>query len=189
MWSHFFLAVATFVATNVDDLLILTFYFGSRRYRPGEVVTGQYLGIIILIAISLSGLLVRKVIDGDYLNLLGIFPILLGIKELLDRNRYEEDESPSVKAPSGNGVTAVAMVTLANGGDNIGVYTPLFVNTESILLPFYCAVFLVLTGVFCVVGYYFVNHPLTKDLVTRYGSLFMPYFLILLGALILLDLF
>lgn len=187
MLAHFFLAVTTFIITNIDDLLILTFYFGSRKYKTGEVVMGQYLGIIILIVVSLSGLLIKHVIGQHYISLLGIFPILLGIRELRDRNR-EENSVPSERSRR-SGVWAVATVTIANGGDNIGVYTPLFLKTETTSLIFYCAVFLVLTGLFCVLGYYFVNHPVTRNYVMRYGNMVMPYFLILLGLWILSDFF
>lgn len=188
MAGHFFVALSTFVITNVDDLLILTFYFSSRKYKTTAVVAGQFIGIIILILVSLAGLVIKEIIPHHYVGLLGIFPILIGVKELLDRSEPVNNE-PAISNARRGGTWAVAMVTLANGGDNIGVYTPLFLKTEPTLLPFYCGVFLLMTAVFCYLGYYFVNHPMTKDSVSRFGNLIMPYFLILLGLWILSDFF
>jgi cadmium resistance protein CadD (predicted permease) len=189
MTGHFFLAVTTFIITNIDDLLILTFYLGAARYPVRSVVAGQYLGIIALILVSLSPLLVKDLIPSRYIGVLGLFPIALGIKELLEKNEKAEETPVPSKITKSNGMWAVALVTIANGGDNIGVYTPLFMGLDLQLLPFYIGIFLALTAAFCFLGYYFVNHPVTKEAVTRYGNSIMPWFLIMLGLWILADLF
>lgn len=188
MAGHLFVALSTFVITNVDDLLILTFYFSSKKYKTSTVVVGQFIGITILVLISLGGLFIKELIPHHYIGLLGVFPVLIGAKELMDHSNSVDSE-PVISHPRRGGIWAIAAVTLANGGDNIGVYTPLFLKTEPILLPFYCGVFLILTAVFCYLGYYFVNHPSTKELVSRLCNLIMPYFLIVLGLWILSDFF
>jgi len=47
--------VTTFVATNIDDLVLLTLFF-ARRVKPRRVVAGQYLGFSAIILVSLLGL-------------------------------------------------------------------------------------------------------------------------------------
>jgi hypothetical protein len=56
-------------------------------------------------------------------------------------------------------VWAVAAVTLANGGDNIGVYVPVFTTTGPAGLRTYTAVFLVLVAVWCLAGHFFARRP------------------------------
>ena len=36
--------VATFVATNIDDLFILMLFFSKRKYPATQVIIGQYVG-------------------------------------------------------------------------------------------------------------------------------------------------
>jgi len=61
-------AVATFVATNIDDLVLLTGWFSDGSYRTRHIAVGQLLGVAALIAVSgllgLTGLLVPTPIVG-----------------------------------------------------------------------------------------------------------------------------
>jgi cadmium resistance protein CadD (predicted permease) len=45
-------AVVTFVATNIDDLVPLTGWFSDRSYRACHIAVGQFLGIAVLVAVS-----------------------------------------------------------------------------------------------------------------------------------------
>jgi cadmium resistance protein CadD (predicted permease) len=184
MIGHLLLATSTFIITNIDDLLILSFYFGIGRFRTGTIVSGQFVGISILILVSLSGLLFRNLIPQEWIGLLGIFPIAIGIKDLLNTSEDQHSEEHATQ----NGLWKIALVTIANGGDNIAVYTPLFARTSVEFLTIYISVFLILTGVLCFLGFWFVNHPRIKDSFTKYGSMVMPYFLIALGLFIMSDL-
>jgi cadmium resistance transport/sequestration family protein len=184
MAGHLLLALLTFIITNIDDLLILAFFFASPRYKARSIVIGQYLGIIILIVISLSGLLLKGLIPYHWIGLMGLFPIYLGIRALLDK---DDDDTPQLNDAPNKGIWQIALVTIANGGDNIGVYTPLFVRTPTFYIFVYVGVFLALTGFLCYCGYYVVNHPRIGEAVTRYTRKLMPWFFIGLGLFILYD--
>ena len=186
MLSHIGLACVTFIVTNVDDLLILSIYFASPKYKTKNIVAGQYLGIITLVLISLSGVLLGEFVDKRWISLLGILPILLGVKDLLQKRENDSDDEIQ-NSKSTFQFLNVALVTIANGGDNIGVYTPLFANigTEYVLL--YGLIFMMLTALWCFLGFWFVSHPRVKVVFARYGKVILPYFLILLGLFILKD--
>jgi cadmium resistance protein CadD (predicted permease) len=79
---------------------------------------------------------------------------------------------------------SVAGVTLANGGDNFGIYIPLFATAPA-AIPIYIAVFAVMTAVWCALGYLVVNNPLIGSQVRRYGHVLLPIVLIALGLYIL----
>jgi cadmium resistance protein CadD (predicted permease) len=191
MAGHLLLAIVTFVITNIDDLLLLTFYFASGKYGSKAIVTGQYTGITILILVSLTGLVFKNIISEEWIGLLGIFPVMIGIKELwANRDKNDErQEVPPASTTSAKGVWSVALITIANGGDNIGVYTPLFAKTSISYLPFYLGVFLILTGVWCYLGYYLISHERLKLVLAGYGKSLFPFFLIGLGLYIMKDLF
>ena len=71
-------AVTSFVATNLDDILILMIFFSQKsdRFRPRHIVFGQYLGFIVLVLASLVGFLGGTIIPKNVIGLLGIVPIL-----------------------------------------------------------------------------------------------------------------
>ena len=41
-------AVIAFTASNIDDLLVLIFFFSNKNFKNGHVVIGQYNGIFFL---------------------------------------------------------------------------------------------------------------------------------------------
>lgn len=56
-----FEATTTFSATNVDDLFILMLFFSrlDQSFRAWHVVCGQFIGITVLVLVSLLSLLGR----------------------------------------------------------------------------------------------------------------------------------
>jgi cadmium resistance protein CadD (predicted permease) len=81
---------------------------------------------------------------------------------------------------------SVTAVTFTNGGDNIGVYVPLFskYNTGGQISGL-IVVFMIMTAIWCMVAYYFVNHPLIASRIRRIGNIVLPFVLIGLGTFIL----
>jgi cadmium resistance protein CadD (predicted permease) len=186
MIPHIGLAVVTFVITNIDDLLILSVYFAAPTYRGRNIVVGQFFGIITIILISLSGVVLGNFLSDRWISLLGILPIIVGVKELLS-DEGEESEDISVRQ-SNLQFLNVALVTIANGGDNIGVYVPLFASLPNpSYVSLYVIIFLFLTAVLCYFAYYLTNHPKIKHAAETWGHKILPYFLILLGIYILKD--
>ena len=83
---------------------------------------------------------------------------------------------------------SVAAVTFSNRGDNIGVYVPLFATYNSpVSITLLVTGFLAMTAVWCVLGYYLVNHPFLATRIRRYGDIVLPFVLIGLGVYILLN--
>ena len=80
---------------------------------------------------------------------------------------------------------AVAAITIANGGDNLGVYIPLFAKDLSVL-PLYAGVFTVLTGVWCWLGHALVKNPVGGAVMERWGHILLPFVLIAIGVHILI---
>lgn len=183
MVSHLITAFITFAITNIDDLLILSVYFATRQFKTRQIVIGQFVGISVLIMISLAALSIGLILNERYVSLLGLLPIVLGIKGLLKLKR-SANEADELQSKSKIAFVSVALVTIANGGDNIGVYAPLFVNTDKVFIPVYILSFLFLTGLWCIGGYLLVSHPKVKETFARWGSMVLPIFLIVLGIYI-----
>lgn len=189
MITHLGIALITFMVTNIDDLLILSIYFASPKYKTKNIVIGQYLGIVSLIVISLAGLIIGKIFEPHWVSLLGVLPFSLGVKDLLSLLKKEDDpgDAEPVAQQSQWQFLNVSLVTIANGGDNIGVYAPLFANIKAQLIPVYITTWLLLTGCWCAMAYFMVKHPRVKVIFARYGKLILPVFLILLGSWIMKD--
>jgi len=137
-------------------------------------VLGQYAGIAVLYAASVALALLALTIPVEWLGWLGVLPILIGLKLLLLR---EDREAPAVR-----GASAVALVTVANGADNLAVYVPLFAASGPDALAAYGATFAVMTGLWCLVARRLVGHPAAQLPLRRWGPRLVPWLLVALGA-------
>ena len=177
-----------FAATNIDDIFILTLFFAQAGKKGGgrwRIVAGQYLGFIALVAISFTGYFARFVVPREWIGLLGLVPVAMGVKKLVEWKRAEDHSS--VEKPAGATVLTVAAVTFANGGDNIGIYAPLFASSEAAQSGVMLGVFFVLIAVWCALGYYLGNRPTVTKVLDCYGPIIVPFVLIGLGIYILYE--
>jgi cadmium resistance protein CadD (predicted permease) len=198
------IGATAFVATNIDDLLILiAFFANSHRFPLPQIVLGQYSGMGALLAISIVGSLIALIVPDNLIGLIGIFPIAIGIRELLELlkngDKNEEEESAAKQLPqsrrAGRRLTAylpfltVAAVTFS-GGEEIGIYTSVFATYHEVSeIIIIVLVVMVLTGVWCTVAYHLVNRPQIASSIKRIGTVALPFVLIGLGIYILVEAF
>ncbi|MFG3420803.1 cadmium resistance transporter [Micromonospora sp. NPDC049460] len=175
-------AAVVFAATDIDDIVVLTLFFvaarSTGRPRTWQIVAGQYLGIGALAlasAVVAAGLLV---VPDPWTGLLGLLPIALGVRALLDR---EADEAPAVVGST----LGVAGVTIANGADNIAVYVPVFRALGPADSAVFLLVFVVLVALWCAAGAWLGGHPRVTGVVERAGHWLVPAVFIAIGVVIL----
>lgn len=192
-------ALLAFAATNIDDILLLTMWFGSAggSLQGRHIVAGQYLGFAALVAVSLLGALGALLLPREYIGFLGFLPIALGILALRRGGEDEEEEGvmqriSGASGSRGGGLFApptwtVAAVTIANGADNLSVYVPLFAATPPTQLGVMVLVFFALVAVWCFAGARLAELPAVARTISRYGDVLVPFVLLGLGAFILWE--
>jgi cadmium resistance protein CadD (predicted permease) len=181
------LAAAVFASTNIDDIFVLLVFMSDRRFKMRPVIVGQYLGIGLLVLISVVGALASLAIPPEWIGLLGLAPLAIGLRKLVDlRRSVEQDDVEDLGLRVGrSNVLAVAAVTIANGGDNLGVYIPLFATRSLLEVGVMVAVFLALVAVWLAAARYLLAHPRLGEWLRRNGHVLLPIVLIGLGLWIL----
>ncbi len=81
----------------------------------------------------------------------------------------------------------VAAVTFANGGDNIGVYVPVFLNVSTATVVIFCVVFLLLVAVLVLLARYVATRRPIAEVLERWEHVLFPIVLIGLGIAILVS--
>ncbi len=200
------IGISAAFATTFDDNLYLTAFFGkvNRTFRPQHIVLGEFLGFTVLMLASLPGFFGGLVIPAPWVGLLGFLPIAIGTRHLLSR----EDEGEVVQDVAFNLPASakpkrqkrsllatlrdrqtyrVSAVTIANGGNNIGIYVPLFASSTLPSLGVIVCVCYLAVGLWCVLSYFMTRNPLMAPLLARYGRKIFPFVLIWLGFSILMK--
>ena len=88
-------AILCYTSTNIDDLFLLTLLCAQADSKAGQrsILTGHCLGIGALTAVSLlSAFGLQFIADERLTRLLGLIPILLGIRSW---RQTQSDDAPS----------------------------------------------------------------------------------------------
>lgn len=176
-------SILVFATTNVDDLFVLVGFFSNPHMSRGRIVAGQLAGMAIIVAASLAVAFAALMISPAYVGLLGFIPLAIGAKRLWDLLRVSDASRSDASAPArGRDAMAVAAVTVANGGDNLAAYAPLFASQKLWQSALACVVFGVMTVLWCLAAWLLVSHPHMGAPIRRFGRLVLPIALIGLGG-------
>jgi cadmium resistance protein CadD (predicted permease) len=182
-------AAVVFAATNVDDLVVLTFLFMASRAdgrpRPWQVVAGQTAGIAVLVgsaAVAAVGLVIVPI---RWIGLLGLFPVGLGLWKLVGAIRRPPDNG--VPASMAAGLTGVAAVAVVNGADNIAIYTPMLRDMAANEVLVTLAVFVTMIGIWCAGAAWLGYHLAAVAAIRRLSDRLVPVVLIGIGLVILIQ--
>ncbi|MFK9115994.1 CadD family cadmium resistance transporter [Peribacillus castrilensis] len=184
-------AMGAFLVTNIDDIFVLMLLFSQtgKVIKSKDIVLGQYLGFSLLVLLSLLGTFGVMMIPKQWVGLLGLVPIYLGIK-LFIKGEEEDDNAIISSLNSGKFNTlflSVAFITFANGGDNIGIYVPFFTTLTMSELIITVITFLIMVGIWCFLGFRLAAFRHVSEILERYGRWIIPIVFIGLGLYILIE--
>ena len=199
-------AIGAFIVTNIDDIFVLMLLFSQAQAKasdgrkvnmhtknnliyPRDIVIGQYLGFALLVLISLLGTFGVMLIPEQWVGLLGLIPIYLGIKLFIKGE--DEDEGAILSSLSSGRFNkpfmSVAFITFANGGDNIGIYVPYFSTLNISELVITVIIFLLMVAIWCFLGYRLAAFRHVSEILEKYGRCIIPIVFVGLGIYIMLE--
>lgn len=186
-------ACATFAVTNIDDAFVLVTFFAesatSKVLTPLRIAIGQFVGFTVIVVISMIGFGISLVLPSEPIGFLGLLPVMLGIWKLLELLLPSDgdDSAENAKVAGMKGVLTVASVTLMNGGDNIGVYIPLFSQVEGAEIAVYIIVYYILLGLWLLAAFLVMRQKHILRIVERYVHYFIPFLYMGLGVYIIVK--
>ena len=210
-------SIVSFISTNIDNIFVMMVLYArvDETFKKKYVVIGQYLAIGILTAISLSAAFGLNFVPQKYVGLLGLIPIALGVKEWISYKRPVQNKSNRKEFPLETEKTeaahpnklqnilrkvtsmaskivkpeilSVALVGVANGADNIGVYIPLFTGYSSIQVIVTIIVFVLMMAVWCFLGEKITDFPKIKAIIQTYKYFAVPAVFVGLGIYIIIK--
>lgn len=186
-------ACSTFAITNIDDLFVLVTFFAeattSTTLTPLKITIGQYLGFTIIVIISMIGFGISLALPSEPIGFLGLLPIFLGVWKLLEVvfSTDEEEEVGKSKIASIKSIFKVSVITVINGGDNIGTYVPLFSQAKGAEIAVYVVVYYILLGVWCFAAWLLIGQKHVLRLVEKYMNWVIPFLYMGLGIYIIVK--
>ena len=180
-------ALASFVSTSTDNLILLSVLLAQQGQRRLPVLLGYSFAAVV---IAIVGLLVARaadVVPQNWLGYLGVIPIGMGLWRLaraFRRSSISENQGTDRHVLGGAGV---AVLMLANSSDTLAVLASLFAETEEPLT--YVIAVTVVTASVCWFGIALAvsGHSLLRRGIARLERWLVPILLIGIGLYILAD--
>lgn len=164
--------------------------FGSvNRKERWLVYWGDLLGTSVLVAASLVLAFILGFVPQEWvLGLLGIIPVLMGLRLLISGESDDDEVVESQMKKQRNIIMNVAIITIATcGADNIGIYVPIFAQSTAQTLTVILITFFFMLSLFCYVGYLLIKIPKVAEILERYGMYITAIVYIGLGLYIMFE--
>ena len=186
MIASVFTSVVAYISTNIDDIFVIMILLAqSAAGTKGKLIAGHFLGVGLVTVASMLGAFGLQNLPLKYVGILGLVPIGLGVKAWIDHKKgADDDDAPDAQSVS---LLSMAMITVGNGADNVGVYIPLFTSFSGVERISAVIVFAVMTALWVFLANLLAEFPKVKAAVGQYKYIVVPAVFILLGVYIIMD--
>ena len=187
-------AIGVYISTSIDYLIILIILFAqlSQNKQKWHIYAGQYLGTGLLVGASLVAAYVVNFVPEEWMvGLLGLIPIYLGIRFAIVGEGEEEEEEEIIErleqSKANQLFWTVTLLTIASGGDNLGIYIPYFASLDWSQTLVALLVFAIGIIIFCELSRVLSSIPLISETIEKYERIIVPLVFILLGLYIMYE--
>ena len=187
-------AIGVYISTSIDYLIVLIILFAqlSQNKQKWHIYAGQYLGTGLLVGVSLvAAYVVNFVPEAWMVGLLGLIPIYLGIRFAIVGEGEEEEEEETIErleqSKANQLFWTVTLLTIASGGDNLGIYIPYFASLDWAQTLVALLVFAIGVIIFCELSQVLSSIPLISETIEKYTRIIVPLVFIPLGLYIMYE--
>lgn len=187
-------AIGVYISTSIDYLIVLIILFAqlSQNKQKWHIYAGQYLGTGLLVGASLVAAYVVNFVPEPWMvGLLGLIPIYLGIRFAIVGEGEEEEEEEIIErleqSKANQLFWTVTLLTIASGGDNLGIYIPYFASLDWSQTLVALLVFAIGIIIFCELSRVLSSIPLISETIEKYQRIIVPLVFIPLGLYIMYE--
>jgi len=180
------LALATFVSTSIDNLVLLVGFLTGPGFRARSVAAGYLSSVFTVLGIGLAASYVADLAPNRYVGYLGLIPIAMGVTQLYKAIR-QGDAQEAVRQPLTQSAVAVGLTMLANSGDSLAAFVALFAETREPFTFVIVGVVGALSVAWIGLAWWITRHTTLQRPLQRWGRYLLPLILITVGAYILAD--
>lgn len=187
-------AIGVYISTSIDYLIVLIILFAqlSQNKQKWHIYAGQYLDTGLLVGVSLvAAYVVNFVPEAWMVGLLGLIPIYLGIRFAIVGEGEEEEEEETIErleqSKANQLFWTVTLLTIASGGDNLGIYISYFASLDWAQTLVALLVFAIGVIIFCELSQVLSSIPLISETIEKYTRIIVPLVFIPLGLYIMYE--
>ncbi len=187
-------AIATFIATGIDEIVVLTILFVHYKesHSVKDIYIGQLISMVVLLSVSLLAVFGIATIPKEWIGLLGFVPLVLGVRVLLtgdteSDDEYEEKDLIKKTKKYNNLILAVAIIAIASGAEELSIYIPYLasLNTKDLITTL--ITFILLVPIWCAVCKRLSSVKGIQERIGKFERIIVPIVFIGLGIFVLIE--
>ena len=186
-------AITTFVATAIDELVVLTIIFAVIKDKDDikKVYLGQQLGMLVILGISLLAVFGITLLPRSYIGLLGLIPIVQGLRIFIigddDDDDYDKNDIIKKIGRFGNLTLSVSIIAIAGAAEELVIYIPYFSSLNNYNLWLTILIFNLLVPVWVSICRRLASHKNIQEIIEKYERFLIPIVLIVIGVFVLVE--
>ena len=191
IWGLLLLVGSSFVATNLDNLVLLVVMLGADVQNRAAVTLGFLASAICVLCVSAIGAVLGANLDPGLIGYMGLAPVLMGvyllIKLLWDDKPDRPSKSDSSPGGQASGLLGSFLLMASNSGDSVAIFFPLLAESERDALLWIVSAFLLCALLWAVLAWHIADQPRIAQRIEKVGEKLVPWIMIAAGLYILLD--
>lgn len=185
-------AIVAFIATGIDEIVVLTIIFvqATKSKSIKDVYIGQQIGMIVLLALSTLAVFGITFISEKWIGLLGLLPIIQGVRFWINGGDDDDDDDDEIieKTNKFNSlILSVAVIAIAGGGEELAIYIPYFASLSPFNLVITLITFNVLVPIWCTLCRMISSLKQIQETIETYERILVPIVFIGLGLFVLIE--
>jgi cadmium resistance protein CadD (predicted permease) len=186
------LSAASYVSTNLDNLILLSAYGAKPGYRSFNIKLTFVFVCLAVLLVSLALARAADTLPTGNIRYLGLIPIALGayqlVRLMIGGGGEKSGGLDAASGPAGFAAYAgFALVLLANSSDSVSIMTPLFADLKPAFVLICFAAAVTVAIMMSSLAGHLVRHPAMRSRVEKIGKWVLPFLLIGIGLLIFTD--
>jgi cadmium resistance protein CadD (predicted permease) len=185
------LVFGTFIATNIDNLLLLVMLLGANPNRRLAVLGGFLVSCAAVLGACAAALVLSAFFQPDVLGYLGLAPLLMGIHMLYQLYTRDTVEQTQVELESSDSPARILLASFlllfSNSSDSIAVFLPLFAESNRASTPVLLSAYLAVAILWGILSYSIAGRKELALLIEHRAEKLVPWIMIGVGIYILMD--
>jgi cadmium resistance protein CadD (predicted permease) len=180
-----------FVATNLDNLVILVVLLGSAPGRSAAILLGYLVSAICVIVLATLGVLLGALVNPSFIGYLGLLPVSLGAWQLYQHRRGRSAAVLPARDPTvgSEGQTWMGsfLLMFTNSGDTVALFLPLLAESSRMAALWVVSLFLLLALAWAMLSRVIAGEPRLARQIEARSAWLVPWIMIAVGCYVLLD--
>jgi len=186
------LVAGSFVATNLDNLILLVVLMGAEPHKRAAVALGFLCSAICILGIAAIGAAVGAGLDAGLLGYMGLVPLGMGMYLLYRRYRGDRQEDhvlddADAAASQGAGWLSSFLLMFSNSGDSLAIFFPLLAESDRDSLLWEIALFLGMALFWTFLAWRIADQRELALRIEKVGEKLVPWVMMAAGVYILMD--